>query len=172
MGTGRITSHAKTWGHRFVLSPSNTHSSKEGGRGVDGGKSWIFLGVPALPTHTQLLQHVVIASVILQIDIVYAALRAWAKRRNLGWDRESPRSLHSRIWKWKAKLIDNWRVSKIAARMGVWIKNIVICCVSLCLLRSRCQNKIRHARNLLGKTPVRMKEKKQDKARRAFRFVM
>lgn len=50
-------------------------SSKEGGGGVDEGKSSLFLRVP-VPTQTRLLRHIRKASVILQIGFPYAASEA------------------------------------------------------------------------------------------------
>lgn len=88
---------------------------------------------------------------MLQIDFPSAPSGAWAKGRSLGWGRGSPYSLRRyRIWKGKTQA--HWQLKSQQDSSGGWIKNGLICCVSSGPLRSKCQNKIICARDLLSNT--------------------
>lgn len=153
MGTRRITPHGKRVFLLLFLPP--THSSKK----VLGvhilWKGSIFFGVPALLIRfppIRLPQHIIIAFLVLQMDFSSAASEVWTKERKLGYGRRSPGSLHGHdIERRRHKLTDDWGVS--------WGLDQEWPCL-LCQmgpLRNKCLDRTRQARDLLGKTPVRIK---------------
>lgn len=167
MGTRRITPHGKGFFFCFFLQ----HIAQKKVLGVHIlWKGWIFFGVPAflirlLPI--RLSQHIIIAFLVLQMDFSSAASEGWTKERKLGYGRRSPGSLHSHdIERTRHKLTDDWGVS--------WGLDQEWPCL-LCQmgpLRNKCLDRTRQARDLLGKTPVRIKGEEIGEGWESLQIVM